>query len=100
MNNWLLYNQYLRFICFFTILFFSIHNSFSLEQEIDDVTTIDLQKTLINNDTEIALDSGWEFYWNELIEPGDFNANKPLALVSLDDWTQFNLSNNEKLPSF
>jgi signal transduction histidine kinase len=100
MNNWLLNNKYLRFICFFIILSFSIHNSFSLEQQIDDITTIDLQKTLINNDTEIALDSGWEFYWNELIEPGDFNANKPLALVSLDDWTQFNLSNNEKLPSF
>tara|TARA_B100000809_G_scaffold176669_1_gene174085 strand:- start:12100 stop:14121 length:2022 start_codon:yes stop_codon:yes gene_type:complete len=100
MNNWLLNNQFLRFICFFVILFFSIPNSFGHEQQENNVTKIDLQNTLINNDTEITLNSGWAFYWNELIEPGNFNTTKPFTLVSLDNWTQFNLPNNDKLPSF
>ena len=86
MNNWLLNNQFLRFICFFVILFFSIPNSFGHEQQENNVTKIDLQNTLINNDTEITLNSGWAFYWNELIEPGNFNTTKPFTLVSLDNW--------------
>ena len=75
-------------------------NSFGHERQKNNVTKIDLQNTLINNDTEITLNSDWAFYWNELIEPGDFNTSKPFTLVSLDNWTQFNLPNNDKLPSF
>ncbi len=69
-------------------------------QEKNDLSTIDLQNTTIDKTTEIALDAGWEFYWNELIEPKNFQKNIPFTEVTLANWTQFKLSNNEKLPSF
>jgi signal transduction histidine kinase len=72
---------------------------FGLKQR-NDVNLINLQGTTIDNSTEIELDTGWEFYWKELIVPGNFKKSKPLAIVSLNNWTSFALSNKEKLPSF
>ena len=97
----MLINKYLKLICFCCfLLLFSIQESFGIEREKNDVTTIDLQKTLISKNTEIALNTAWTFYWNQLIEPGDFKGNNPFTIVSLSNWTQFNLSNNDKVPSF
>ncbi|MBC8755028.1 GHKL domain-containing protein [Kordia sp. YSTF-M3] len=82
-------------------MLFSIPNSFGFVQSNEnDIAAIDLQNTTIDKTTEIALNAGWEFYWKEFIEPGNFNAKKPLAEVTLTNWTKFNLSETEKLPSF
>ncbi len=94
------YNEYLKFICYFIILLLPTHYSFGIQQQKNGITVIDLQKTPIHKNTEIALDSGWEFYWNQLIEPNNFKNNKTFEKVSLNNWTHFKFSNNKKLPSF
>lgn len=100
MYNWLSNNQGLKFVCCFIIVMLSTQYLFGFEQQNNEVTTIDLQKTAITKSTEIVLDAGWLFYWNQLIEPGNFEPNKPFKKVALTNWTQFTLSNNENLPSF
>ena len=100
MNNWLFINRPLKFICcIIALTSFTNQNMFGLKQK-NDVNLINLQGTTIDKSTEIPLDSNWEFYWNELIVPGNFKESKPLAIVSLNDWTSFSLSDKEKLPSF
>jgi signal transduction histidine kinase len=99
-NNYLLINKYLKLFCCCFLLLFSIHESFGIKQKKNDVTTVNLKKTLINKNTKIALGSGWSFYWNQLIEPGNFKEKKTFTIVSLANWTQFNLSNTAKVPSF
>ncbi len=94
------YNEYLKFICYFIILLLSTHYSFGIQQQKNEITVIDLQKTPIHENTEVALDFGWEFYWNQLIEPNNFKAEKIFEKVSLNNWTQFKLPNSKKLPSF
>ncbi|WP_162820017.1 sensor histidine kinase [Kordia sp. SMS9] len=53
-----------------------------------------------DNDTEIALETDWEFYWNELLAPENFNTKVPFTTVTLDNWTTFPLSDTENLPAF
>lgn len=91
--------NHLKFLVCYIILLFSIHNSFGIEQQKKDSPIIELQEIPIDKNTEILLNSGWEFYWNELIEPGSFKSKTPLELVTLTNWTKFNLSNGNKLPS-
>ena len=100
MNNWLFINRPFKLICcIIALTSFTNQNIFGLKQK-NDVNLINLQGTTIDKSTEIPLDSNWEFYWNELIVPGNFKESKPLAIVSLNDWTNFALSDKEKLPSF
>jgi hypothetical protein len=80
-NNYLLINKYLKLFCCCFLLLFSIHESFGIKQKKNDVTTVNLKKTLINKNTEIALGSGWSFYWNQLIEPGNFKEKKTFIIV-------------------
>lgn len=98
-NNYLLKNKHLKLISCFIILLFSIHNSFGIDQLEKDNNVIDLKKIVILKNTEIALDTGWEFYWNQLILPGHFKTNKPSGLISLTNWTKLKLT-DYKLPSF
>lgn len=99
--KWLLNRQLAKLICCFSIFMFSTHYVFSSEKLQDnEIVTIDFQKFSIDDDTEITLDSGWEFYWNALIDPGNFNASTSFKKVTLDNWTTFPLSDTEKLPSF
>jgi signal transduction histidine kinase len=100
LHNWLFHNQYVKCICCFLLLFFSIQPSFGLLQQKESIASIDFQQIHIDKTTEIPLDSGWEFYWNELIVPGNFKGKEPDALVSLNNWTQFNISKIGNLPSF
>lgn len=53
-----------------------------------------------DNEAEVLLDSNWEFYWNELLTPSAITTNTTAKIVSLDNWTNFELTNDEKLPSF
>lgn len=94
------YYKHVKTICCFLVLFFLNVASYGFEQEKKNVTPIDIKNTTINNETEIKLDTNWEFYWNELIAPNNFTKHKSFALVSLNNWTQFKLSNSNKLPSF
>jgi signal transduction histidine kinase len=100
MNNWFFKKQHLKIICCFYILLFSVQNSFGLPQKKNEVTTINLQQIIIDNSTEIALDAGWSFYWNQLIAPGNFKKDQPFSIVPLKNWTTFNRSNESKLPAF
>jgi signal transduction histidine kinase len=100
LHNWLFHNQYVKCICCFLLLFFSIQPSFGLLQQKESIASIDFQQIHIDKTTEIPLDSGWEFYWNELIAPDNFKGKEPDALVSLNNWTQFNISKIGNLPSF
>lgn len=99
-NNWLFDNQHLKLICCAMLLLFSIQASFGLIPQKKSNPSLDIQQIIINQNTEIALDTGWEFYWNELIVPGHFKGKEPSALVSLDNWTKFKIPNIGKIPSF
>ncbi|WP_053002190.1 sensor histidine kinase [Kordia jejudonensis] len=62
-------------------------------------TTLDIQELRNDSHAEIPLDRNWTFYWNELITPETIPANSG-TVVSLDNWTNYELAPNEKLPSF
>ncbi|PQJ81868.1 hypothetical protein BTO16_04465 [Polaribacter glomeratus] len=72
----------------------------AVNQQKNELHIINLQSTTIKENSEIALDTGWEFYWNKLIQPGDFYKNNPPRIISLKSWTELNLNKTEKLPSF
>lgn len=74
-----------------------MHSSFCTSLQIKDTIINSNQENTFSRDTEILLESNWEFYWNKLIKPGDFNANQPTAIVSLASWTKFQIPNKEKL---
>ena len=64
------------------------------------------QDSLIFNSKElydkepIKLQDNWEFYWKELIEPGNFKQHTPLDLVNLTSWTNYKDNSNINLPAF
>ncbi|WP_091893309.1 ATP-binding protein [Polaribacter sp. KT25b] len=74
--------------------------SFAFKLIEEKTNIIDLRDTQINDDSEIYLDTNWEFYWNDLIIPGNFNNYKPFKIVTLKDWTEFNLPKTDRSPSF
>ncbi len=87
-HKWLLHKHFGKLICYLGIFLFAIQDISGSEK-------------LQNNEfTEITLDSDWEFYWNALIEPGNFNTTTSFKKVSLDNWTAFPLSDTENLPPF
>jgi len=100
--NKLFMKQRLKFICCLIIIVsFSCHELFSVvPQKQNNISIIDLQKTQFNKTTTITLDNGWSFYWNKLILPGNFSESTPIALTSLESWTNINLSTTAQLPSF
>ncbi|WP_186434366.1 ATP-binding protein [Lutibacter sp. Hel_I_33_5] len=100
MYHWILKNDQIKLICCVILVLLSIHNSFSFEQQTENTSLNNPQKSSFHTNIEISLDSDWEFYWNQLIEPGNFEATTPLKKVSLNNWTTFNLSDSTKLPSF
>ncbi|MFY7670001.1 sensor histidine kinase [Tenacibaculum sp. MEBiC06402] len=55
---------------------------------------------MINGNSEIVLDSEWEFYWNKLLSPKDFEKEiSPDTIVKTQTWTHFILK-NKRLPTF
>jgi signal transduction histidine kinase len=98
-NNCLLNKQGLNWIYCFLLMAISIHHSFGQEQQKDE-DVINLQKAIITETTEIPLDSGWSFYWNQLIAPGHFKTEIPHKVVTLNNWTAFNTSHTKKPASF
>lgn len=99
MNNWLSNNLSLKFACCFVMVMLSSSYVFGFQEQ-NNVPSINLQNTTINQTTEIPLNAGWEFYWKEFIQPENFESKKPFAKVTLKNWTTFDLSDTEKLPSF
>lgn len=98
-NNWLLNRRCVKCMCCFILMALSIHHSFGQEEHnVED--TINLQKVIITETTEILLDSGWSFYWNQLIAPGHFKEEIPHKVVTLHNWAEFNIPESEKPPSF
>ena len=65
----------------------------------EETQVIDIQNDKLDSHNEITLETDWEFYWNQLITPGNFD-NKSFKIISLDDWTELQLTNTENLPSF
>ncbi|WP_298518947.1 sensor histidine kinase [uncultured Kordia sp.] len=97
----LLQQQHARLLCVVFIFLLTAFNFAVLGQSLQKETvTIDLQEETLGNSTEITLDTDWEFYWNALLEPGNFNTKVPFTTVSLDSWTNFPLSDTENLPAF
>lgn len=96
----LLVHKFLKCIGCFVALLFSIQALGYEQQQNTGNTTSNFQNIAIDSSSEIMLDSDWEFYWNALIEPGNFDARIPVKKVSLDNWTTFQLSETETLPSF
>jgi signal transduction histidine kinase len=100
LNNWLVDNRHKSRIFCVLALLFAIQSSFGVILQKEVHASIDIQQIIIDTNTEITLDSGWEFYWNELIVPGDFKGKEPSAIVSLTNWTKLKLPKIGKLPSF
>jgi signal transduction histidine kinase len=86
-------------LCFFWLLF-CCYSGFSQNSNSEKKLRINLNNKLITSDSEILLDSEWEFYWNKLIDPKGFET--PViadTIVKTKSWTNFYL-NNKKLPTF
>jgi hypothetical protein len=49
---------------------------------------------------EKVLDADWEFYWNALFEPENFQSKPTHKIVTLDNWTNYSYLNLEELPPF
>lgn len=63
---------------------------------------IDLSAWNFSRDGSVALDGDWELYWQQLLEPQDFDtapAPRPSALFALPDtWTGHVIDDGEPLP--
>ena len=68
----------LRILLFFLLISFSACNSYQKEvpKAIDGF--LDLKEWNIEKDGDIALDGTWEFYWNKLYTPRDFQKDSLL----------------------
>ena len=65
----------------------------------NDVTLRKISEQELSTQKKITLDSGWSFYWNELISPGEFEGKTPLGTVKTNSWTKFLDSSQSALPS-
>ncbi|TCI91101.1 ATP-binding protein [uncultured Tenacibaculum sp.] len=100
MNKLLLKSECLKFFCCYILVFLFSNSVFGLKKHDSIVNTTSLQKSPVNTkSTEISLDSGWEFYWKQLINPNEFNNNYTHTKVSLTNWTNYSLADGENLPS-
>jgi hypothetical protein len=86
-NNWLTSNHQVKQLCSSILFLFNVQYSFGFNQQKNDLGIIDLQRITIKENTEIALDTDLEFYWHQLLQPGEFNKKKPFAIVSFKNWT-------------
>ncbi len=73
---------------------------FGVENSQKDLPKFDLQNINFESNTEVDLDSGWAFYWNQLIAPNNFTKEQSFTKVSIQDWTNYNDANGANLPSF
>ena len=81
-------------------MFLCYHSSFGLNTFNDNQGKINLHNSSITDDSEILLNSGWEFYWNKFIAPEEFTITTiPDTIVETKSWTNFSLK-NKKLPTF
>ncbi|MCG6141642.1 7TM-DISM domain-containing protein [Leptospira mtsangambouensis] len=72
-----------------------------LNEKFQDEVYIDLSDTNWDNSFPINVSSGWEFYWNQLLEPTVFLANHPLGnapVVEFRPWTNLTFS-DRKFPA-
>jgi len=88
-HDWLSLRRHAKLICFLSIFLLSTPFSVSFSQSSTNQT-----------DTKIVLENDWEFYWNRLLEPEDFNSQLFATNVSLCSWTDFQSANKESLPAF
>ncbi len=87
------------FVCYL-LLFFAVNQSFGFNSINNDSTKVKFKRIDLDFNSEYHLDSGWEFYWNKLLEPKDLIKNIECdTIINLNDWTEFTL-NNKKLTSF
>jgi signal transduction histidine kinase len=99
-KNWFEDKQHkIRTFCILVLLL-NIQTSFGAILQKEVHTSLDIQQIINDKNTEIPLDSGWEFYWNALIVPGDFKGKEPYVITSLTNWTKFTLPTIGNLPSF
>ncbi|PJZ84274.1 7TM-DISM domain-containing protein [Leptospira harrisiae] len=66
-----------------------------LEEKNKNNSYIDLSDTNWENSLPINLSSGWEFYWNQLLDPKVFLSNSPLneaQVVEFRPWTNLTFS--------
>jgi len=95
----LLINNIKKYFLSFILAIVCIQNSFCFEKTQNDSTFIDLQNINFTNDIEVALDSNWAFYWNELLHPSHFNKKLPFKKISIKNWTKFDFDDGTRLPS-
>ncbi len=82
----------------FVIVWFTLYNTYGFNEQ-EGHNTIDYSSFSFKQEKEIALNSDWEFYWNQLITPGNFNS-KHFQKIQLVNWTHLKSSQHQKLPSF
>lgn len=71
-SNW----RIILIISFIAFMIFAISMMYSLGSNLVDNGKADLTRVDFNQDESIALDGKWEFYWNRLLAPEDFIAEK------------------------
>ena len=96
-NKRLLNNHNLKFAGCFLITLFSFTNIFGFEKEYNSKNS-DIQTITLQEDKEVILDANWEFYWNQLISPGEFDGKSFFQKVQLGSWTNYKLDSIENLP--
>lgn len=88
--------------CLFLVLFTIPINCYQKLEGINQNNSyIDLSDTNWENSLPINLSSGWEFYWNQLLDPKDFPVSYPLGdtqIVEFRPWTNLTFS-EQKFPS-
>ncbi|TDO95244.1 diguanylate cyclase (GGDEF)-like protein [Halanaerobium saccharolyticum] len=74
------------FLIFIIFLMYSISTSAQSEPVALDLRNSNLSENIIN------LDGNWEFYWQELLQPGEFNQQSETEFVELPAaWNGYNL---------
>ncbi|HAF30179.1 MAG TPA: hypothetical protein DCG75_14150 [Bacteroidales bacterium] len=87
----------LVYLCLLSYSAGASRNNFPIKDGI-----IDLELTNINDSKSIKLQGDWEFYWNQLLEPKDFDENQhkltPLFEKVPKSWTAYKIDST-KLPN-
>ncbi|SNR15759.1 sensor histidine kinase [Tenacibaculum jejuense] len=99
MNNWLVRQIHFKYayLAIIALLYFNCTGGYA---QLDNSNGIDLTNISFENTNEVNLNSGWEFYWKQLITPNNFAEYTPQKIDQLHSWTNFKGKNGEKLPSF
>ncbi|WP_420573486.1 ATP-binding protein [Kordia sp.] len=97
-DKWLSAKQNIQFVCCLVFFLYAIPSVFASTQS-REIQVSEIQSVDFYEDNEVVLENDWEFYWNQLITPGNFTTQE-YKKVSLSNWTNFKLTETEKLPSF